>query len=250
MAAHTPCVTTRLAILFGLYAVDTEFDVKETAGVFMNGGFGASLDLSETGVNGPCIFPVSCLGVRVRWQPTPAYYVQAALLDGVAGNPQDPRGTPIRLAADDGALIVTESGRRGEGRFVKAALGGWVYTATFEDVVDVDTRGNPRRRHGTYGVYGLLEGELFREAAQSTQGLSAFIRVGFADPNVNQIGSYAGGGLVYTGLIPGRGEDVTGFGVSVGINGQPFKDVQRRAGSLVDAQEAALEWTYRLQLFP
>ena len=95
-----------------------------------------------------------------------------------------------------------------------------------------------------------MEGELFREAEQRTQGLSAFLRLGFADPKVNQIGAYVGGGLVYTGLIPGRGEDVTGFGVSVAMNGKKFKDAQRLAGSPVDNQEVALEWTYRLQLFP
>ena len=80
------CLDDTVALLAGLYAADTEFDVKETAGVFMNGGFGTGPDLSESGVNGPCVFPSSCVGVRVRYQPTPARYAQVAVLDGVAGN--------------------------------------------------------------------------------------------------------------------------------------------------------------------
>ena len=79
-----------LAVLAGLYGADSEFDVKETAGVFMNGGFGTGLDLSETGLNGPCVYPTTCLGVRIRYQPDTSRYVQVAVLDGVAGDPDQP----------------------------------------------------------------------------------------------------------------------------------------------------------------
>jgi porin len=243
----------RLAILVGLYALDTEFDVKETAGVFMNGGFGTGLDLSQSGDNGPCIFPVSCLGIRVRVQPTPSLYVQAAVLDGVAGDPDDPRGTQVDLDADDGVLVIGEVGyRRGAdaGRFVRAAVGGWTYTKRFDDLVEVGAGGEPRQRHGTWGVYALAEGELYREPDQRTRGLSAFARVGMADPHVSQFAWYAGGGLAYTGLVPGRDEDVTGLGVSVAINGADYKRAQRRAGVPVSDQEVAVEWTYRAQILP
>jgi porin len=55
---------------------------------------------------------------------------------------------------------------------------------------------------------------------------------------------------VYTGLLPGRDEDVAGFGVSAGFNGQRFKRAQRLAGAPVDGMEMALEWTYQLKLSP
>jgi porin len=241
-----------LSFRVGLYAADTEFDVKDTAGVFMNSGFGTGRDLAESGLNGPCMFPTSCLGVRIKVQPVPDYYVQVAVLDGVAGDPNDPRGTHVKLSDDDGVLVLTEIGyarRAPDARFVKAALGGWVYTTTFDDVKDVDSEGNPRRRHGSHGVYALLEGELFREAVR-TRGLSGFLRVGYADPDVNQLEYFVVGGLAYTGLIPGRGEDVTGFGVLAGINGSKFRQAQERAGTPVAGEEVALEWNHRLQLLP
>jgi porin len=241
-----------LSILVGLYALDAEFDVKQTAGVFMNGGFGTGLDLSESGLNGPCIFPVSCLGVRIRVQPAPSVYGQLAVLDGVAGDPDNPRGTRVKLSDDDGALLIAETGYQQEadrGRFLRAALGGWIYTTKVDDLVDVDAEGTPRRRH-SWGLYTLLESEIFREAAQSAQGLSGFVRLGYANPDVNQLEWSVGGGLVYTGLIPGRDEDVTGLGVSVGINGGRFKEAQRLADTRVNSQEVALEWTYRIQLLP
>jgi porin len=240
-----------LSIRIGLYATDTEFDVKETAGVFMNGGFGTGLDLSESGRNGPCIFPTSCLGVRIRVQPTPALYAQVAVLDGVAGNPDDPRRTQVRLDTDDGALVLGEIGYRrpaDDGRFFKAALGAWWYTASFDDVRDVDAAGTPRRRHGSYGVYALVEGELFRPG-RGARGLSGFVRAGLADPDVNQIQYSVAGGLAYTGLVPGRDEDVAAFGVVAGINGSKFRQAQRAAGTPVTGEEVALEWTYRIQMF-
>jgi porin len=40
-----------LSVVFGLYAADPEFDVKETAGVFLSGAFGTGLELSESGLN-------------------------------------------------------------------------------------------------------------------------------------------------------------------------------------------------------
>lgn len=243
----------RLAVLGGLYAADAEFDVKETAGVFMNGGFGTGLDLSETGLNGPCVYPTSCIGLRARFQATDAHYVQLALLDGVAGDPDDPRGTQIRLGGDDGLLFLGETGFRrdvDDGRFLRAALGAWHYTTDFDDLVDTDAQGEPRTRRGSQGIYGLVEGALFTEPGQQTQGLSGFLRLGLADEDVNQVGYYAGGGLVYTGLFPGRDEDVLGLGVSAAFNGDSFEAAQAAAGTPVDSHETAFELTYWIPVLP
>lgn len=242
-----------LGILVGLYAADTEFDVKETAGIFMNGGFGTGVDLSESGLNGPCIFPVSCVGVRVKYSPTPNFYIQGAVLDGVAGDPNVPWGTQINLGRDDGVLFLGEAGLRqgaDTGRFIHAAVGGWYYTTNFDDLLYVDALGNPLRRRGSWGIYGLLEGELFREPGEAAQGLSGFLRAGAADPQVNAVGYSLSGGLAYTGLLPGRDEDVAAFGVSVAFAGSNFREAQRLAGVEIPGSEIALEWAYRVQIVP
>lgn len=243
----------RLAILGGLYAADAEFDVKETAGVFINGGFGTGLDLSETGLNGPCVYPTTCFGLRARFQATDEHYVQAAVLDGVAGDPDDPRGTQIILGDDDGLLFLGEAGFQqstDEGRFLRAALGAWHYTTDFDDLLDTDAQGAPRRRQGTQGIYGLLEGTLFSEPGQLTQGLSGFLRLGLADEDVNPLSYYAGGGLVYTGLFPGRDEDVLGLGVSAAFNGDRFEAARDAAGAPVEGREIAVELTYWMPVLP
>ena len=243
----------RLAILLGIFSVDAEFDAKETADIFLNSGFGTGLDLSETGMNGPCIFPFTCLGVRLRLQPNDSFYFQTALTDGVAGDPNDPHGNKFLLDSGDGVFSITEVGYTfgpEAERFLKMAVGGWFYTTEFDDQLEVDGSGNPLRRDGTHGMYGFAEGELFSETENPTQGLSAYVRAGWADEDVNQIEYYVGGGLVYTGLLPTRDLDAVGFGISVGFNGDKFKTVQRQAGNPVRNQEVALEWTYRAQIFP
>ena len=242
-----------LAVLGGLYGVDSEFDAKETAGVFMNGGFGTGLDLSETGLNGPCVYPTTCLGVRARYQPDESRYFQFAVLDGVAGDPDQPHGTQVSLSSDDGLLLLGEAGFQrgaGEGRFLRAAVGAWAYTTDFEELLPPTPGGTPAEQSGTQGFYALLEGDLFREPGQYLEGLSGFLRVGVADETVNPIGSYAGAGLVYTGLFPGRSEDVLGLGVSAAFNGDDFKDAQAQAGTPVENTETVIELTYWMPLLP
>jgi porin len=243
----------RLALLGGLYAVDGEFDVKESAGVFMNGGFGTGLELSETGLNGPCVYPATCLGVRARYQPDDSRYAQLAVLDGVAGDPEQPHGIQVGLNSDDGLFVIGEAGfQRGaeKGRFLRAALGAWHYTTEFDDIMQPDPPAPVRSSDGSYGVYALLEGGLYSEPGQAVQGLSGFLRVGFADETVNPIGRYAGAGLVYTGLFPGRDEDVLGLGLSAAFLGQDFRAPQSLAGTPVERRELVVELAYWMPVLP
>lgn len=239
---------------FGLHGLDAEFDVKETAGVFMNGGFGTGVDLSQSGRSGPCTYPTSCLGLRLRYQPTPNHYVQAAVMEGAAGDPDDPYGTGISFDYDEeGLFTIAEFGfLRGadEGRFLRAALGVWYYSAGFDDLLEVNPSGDPRQRQMTPGVYALVEGELYREPDRPTEGLSGFVRIGSADPDVHQVHHYASAGLASTGMFPGRGDDVTALGVSVPVNGSKFKAARRQAGSPVDDAELAIELTHYVPLLP
>ena len=136
------------------------------------------------------------------------------------------------------------------GRFLRAALGAWHYTTDFVRLLPPEGSVAPQSRSGTQGFYALLEGDLYREPGQFLQGLSGFLRVGVADEAVNQIGSYAGAGLVYTGLVPGRTEDVLGLGVSAAFNGDDFRQAQAAGGAPADDKETAVEMSYWMPLLP
>jgi porin len=74
--------------------------------------------------------------------------------------------------------------------------------------------------------------------------------MGFASTKVNQLGSYFGGGLVYSGLIPGRNEDQIGLAVAAAINGGKFKQAQEDAGRPVEGAEVTFELSYTSQILP
>jgi porin len=246
----------RLSLLAGLYNLNSEFDVIDTASVFINSSFGIGKDYSQTGTNGPSIFPITSVGLRVKAEPIEQTYVQIAVLDGVAGDPDDLHGTQIQLGKGDGALIAAELGwvvgkdEDSPDAYRKIGLGGWYYTADFEEIEDGDGDGELGKSHGNYGLYLLGEAAVYREPDAPEQGLSVFARVGFANSDFNPIGLYNGGGAVYTGAIPGRDEDQLGFGVAAAWAGSDFEDASAAEGTPVRDAEVALELTYRAQVTP
>src|SRR3989338_5746412 len=125
-----------LSVLAGLYAVDSEFYVTETSGLFLQPPYGMSAEMAPSGQNGPPVFPMGALAARVKYASS-GYYVQGALTDGVPGNLNDPQGTHIRLDGGDGTLAVVELGYNTseEGKsFNKTALGLWRYSARADDL--------------------------------------------------------------------------------------------------------------------
>ena len=56
----------RFSVKTGLYDLNSEFDVIEAGGLFLNSSHGIGIDFSQAGANGPSIFPVTSLGMRGR----------------------------------------------------------------------------------------------------------------------------------------------------------------------------------------
>src|SRR3989338_1592833 len=128
-----------LSVLAGLYAIDSEFYVTETSGLFLQPPYGMSAEMAQTGQNGPPVFPMGALAVRVKYAAS-GYFVQGVLSDGVPGNPNNSHGTHIRLDKGDGSLAVVELGSNTTeegGAFNKTAVGLWRYSARADDLMDV-----------------------------------------------------------------------------------------------------------------
>lgn len=244
----------RLSVLAGLYDLNGDFDAIGTAMLFLGSSFGVGKDFSQSGENGPSIFPATSLAVRVAGRATEQLTLRAAVLDGVPNDPTVAGGTRVRWSSDEGILLVAEAdlavGDGDDGRWARAAIGAWTYTADFASVDTPPAGEDPDEIHGGRGAYLLGEGTLFRERDDPAQGLAAFARCGFADDRVHVFGWYAGGGLVYTGLIPGRDEDQFGLGVAAAIAGSSYRRAEREAGNRVRGEEVAIEATYRIAIFP
>ena len=242
-----------LSVLAGLYAIDSEFYVTETSGLFLQPPYGMSAEMAQTGQNGPPVFPLGALAVRVKYASS-GYYVQGALTDGVPGNPNNPHGTHIRLDKGDGSLAVVELGLNTseEGKsFNKTAVGLWRYSARAADIVTGELRRDQ-------GFYVLAERTLRAEQNDPAQGLAGFIRFGTASkdidrgladnaPTVDWSGSL---GLIYQGLFDGRDDDTAGIAVTTSHASSKYRDAQLALGNVFDSSETEIEITYRAQLQP
>lgn len=171
------------SVKLGLYDVNSEFDALEASSLFIGSAHGVGTDFSQSGGNGPSIFPVTSLGIRVQAQPVAGLTLRAAVLDGVPGDPDHPRRTTIRLGHGDGALLVGEADwTRGP---VRVLAGGWAYTRELERH---DGSGTAPSRGAYLRAEAVLaegEGRTFR----------AFARTGLASGQANMFAALLSGGL-------------------------------------------------------
>lgn len=224
----------------GLIDLNAEFDAIETGGLFLNSSHGIAPDFSQSGENGPSIFPVTSLAMRVDYAVSERWRLRAGVFDAVPGDPDHPARNAISL--NDGALWVAEADRTSVAG-TRAVVGAWGYTVGAERwFAQTDARDRNR------GVYAFIDAPLRSEAGDDAQGLHGFLRAGTARESVNQTGRYLGAGLVYTGLLPGRDADQLGLAVAAAFNGDTFKRARRAAGLPVDRAEVNLELSYRMPI--
>jgi len=136
----------------GLVDLNTTFDVQETAALFLNSSDGEGAELSDTGLNGPSIFPTPALAVTAFWRPAEGWTAQAGVFDGVAGDPSHRgRFVAIQISPRDGALLIAQVERR-FGDAARIEVGAWTYTASFDALDQFDDAGAPRTIGGDGGL--------------------------------------------------------------------------------------------------
>ena len=246
----------RMSLRAGLYDLNSEFYVTDSSSLFLQSGFGIGTDFAQTGRNGPSIFPRTSLGARFRNEPLPDWYVLAAVLDGVPGDPFHHRDTEIRVEAGDGFLVVAEAGRKespgtADQRLAsKYAIGLWGYTARFDDLTRIEPSGQPEERRGNFGLYALGEQQVFAEHEDPEQGWWVFARVGHAHARFQTFAWAVAAGVSVRGPLPGRDDDEAGIGFSTAFTGRPGRDSLREPGVRPSTHETAIEASYRLQVAP
>lgn len=96
----------------------------------------------------------------------------------------------------------------------KVAVGAWHYTASFDDLSETQSHGQPVHHHGSSGFYALIDRLLYRNPDRPDQKLTGFVQSGIGDYRVNRFGSYLGAGLTVAGLLEGRAADELGLGLA------------------------------------
>lgn len=235
----------RFSLLGGLYPIDSEFQVLESAGVFIQPPYGPTADLSLT--RGPSIFNTSAFGVRAKWQSdSHGTYLQGAVLDGVPGDPAKPKGTHVKFAKGDGTMSIVELGAKADkaSGSAKYAIGLWSYSAKVDDLVDLDANGDPVRRRSS-GGYILGERNLW----QGAQGfdLTGFVRYSATDGYSTPIQSTVSAGMTINAPFAGRPGDTFGLAYTHAKIASRFRALQQTSGLTTTSYESSWELTYRYQ---
>ena len=212
---------------------------------FLNPSHGIGYDWSQTGANGPSIYPTTSIGARVRFLHKGNIVMQFAVLDGIPGDTSNPNGTRIILNETDGLLVAgTIYHLHGESllelpdnnyaeTFEHTGMGFWYYTDKYSHIVSNIVN---------WGLYFVFEQDVFLEE-NSSQGLSIFGRFGVADDKFNDVDYFIALGGVYKGLISGRDNDFVGLALANAHNTFEFRTINN-----FDNRELNVELFYRFNV--
>jgi len=167
------------------------------------------------------------------------------LLDGIPGNPENPKNTQIILNKNDGILSALETGKENfdessEKLISKYSLGIWYYSSEFEDLTETDSEGNFKKIKNNFGIYGFAEKEIFKN-------VNTFLRAGWANPNINNVNYYFSAGTVFSNLFAEN--DNLGIAFATGILSSKFKKSVSEEGFLPRNHETNIELTYSFNVF-
>jgi porin len=197
----TQKVDDRLLFMLGTRDLNAEFFATDSSGIFRNSAFGISTSLAQTGVNGPSIFPTTSLAAVGKYVNEDHFYLTVGVFNAQAGDPNDPLGTHLNTKTDEGYMYIWETGYtpKVNEKSMKLSLGAWTYSLP-QAALDPE-----KSSYTNSGFYILADYPI-------TSMTSAFVRLGTASPEINQLANEAQIGLLIENPLPGRENDAFGIG--------------------------------------
>jgi len=195
-------------------------------------------------VNNPTIpFPDYALGAQLFVRPPGRFYFAVGAWDANANGWQSGRDTLLGgrhdlFVACEAGVETSLPGPNGAALPGTYRVGAWYDGRRYEVVGDGD------RETGAAGLYLSLDQMVYKESPDEddSQGLGLFARLGRAPERFSEVEWFWSLGCQYQGLVPGRDDDLLGFGLASGRLGSPARDGARHAA------ETVCECYYRLML--
>lgn len=257
-----------LALRIGQLGVDQDFWISDTAGVFVNSTFGWAGINGVNLPNGGNAVPLPTPGVRLRWSPDAAWSVQGAVYNGNPLGGDDNNSNGLDFPVNDGVLAIVEasytSAPKG-GLSGTYKVGAWYNSESFDNLSTAangvsladPTASGPLRQSGMYSLYAMVDHQLWAKPGADGQGLSGFLRVAVApEQDRSPVTFYVDAGLAYTGLLPGRPQDILGLGFAYAGMNSSLADLDRATNAFsgvdgpVQDYEAVIELTYQAAVTP
>lgn len=252
----------RLQIKLGKMDANTDFAYVDHGAEFIHSSAGHSPVVPMP------TFPDPGLGAVLKVEPTPWLCLAAGVYDAAGRGDQWGFGTTFHSPAQSITLYEIRlkpvwkiAGQELNGTY---RIGGWydsrpyLVLPTQPPAEDDNPPPPPQYRRNNSGLYLAFDQMLYREPAQTTvghnaeipdvhepiQGLGAFFQLAWAPSATNEISQYYGGGLQYTGLIPGRDQDTTGMALFHASLSSRSQALEARHS------ESAIELFHKFQLAP
>ena len=227
------------SLRMGLLDLNADFDTPVTSALFVGPAHGIGTEIGQTGGNGPAIFPVTGIGMRLAGQWNDGLRWRVGAFEGTPGDGDDSSFAAFDVTSGEGSLLIGELEYASD-RINKISLGLWSYTADFERL-DADQT-TAVKQHGNGGAYALLDLPLAHPGSARIDGS---LRLGIADARFNAVDEYVGATVVLSHAFESRPDDAFGFAVAYGHTGDLYRAAQNFAGVPAASAETSYELTYR-----
>jgi porin len=222
-----------LSLRFGQLAADAEFFYSDVSQIFLQSDWPTIGAVNLPG-GGPA-YPLSAMGARVKYELPKDASLLLAIFNGDPA-PTCPGADPdtcnrygLNFRLSDPAFMMGEfqwrrnRGKNDTGLATTVKLGGWSHLGQFADqrfanngmlLADPASSGMPLMHRGDYGVYGVIDQQLYRpQGGDANSGISILNRSAVTLSDRNLVNVEIDGGIVFAGMIPKRSDD--SFGASV-----------------------------------
>ncbi|QHT68147.1 carbohydrate porin [Rhodocytophaga rosea] len=228
-----------VSLLAGQHDVNSEFATTSFGFHFINGSFGFQPDIA---LNTPVSnFSFSTIGIRSKAEIRKNIVLSSAIYKGNPGNKDtNPYGVNWKISPGEGYFTIHEFQynwqQRGnyKGSF---KIGSWYHSKVFQSLTD-----SSRYERGNRGIYGIADQLLFINKNKPSNKVGLFLQLGMVPKNINLINFYTGTGLVYTGMLPKRANDVIGIAIA---NAQLNNKLVNVSEGLLMKNENVIEFTYQ-----
>ncbi|MFZ1895533.1 MAG: carbohydrate porin [Rhodoplanes sp.] len=260
----------------GQLAADVEFFYADSALMFLQTDW-PTIIAAALPSGGPA-YPLSTPGVRVKVDPNKNVSVLAAVFNGDPAGPGTPGDEQLRnkygvnFRLKDSPFVIAEAqfrtnqGKTDTGLASTLKLGAWAHFGKFDDnrfaddgtlLADPEGSGEPLKRRGNNGVYGVFEQQLYRpHGGDARSGITLFGLASGSPQDRSLINFWFQTGLVFAGMIPNRPDDKFGaiFEYSRYSNSvRAFEQDQiafTGIPEVIQDYEANLELNYLFQIVP
>lgn len=230
----------RLSVRIGQQSLDQEFIVNPNGAYFINTMFGWPMVPSADLPGGGPAYPLSALGVRLRYRPVNSVNILAGVFNGSpvannAGDPQkmNPSGTSFPLNGGVMAILELQYVYPSLGSMVEPGsgaplghtykIGVWYDSEQFADqrfdntglsLADPGSTGMPAVHKGDYSIYAVADQMIWREGKYPNRSVSIFGRAMYTPQgDRNLIDFSMNAGVVYHDPLPNRPDDTLALGM-------------------------------------